>query len=192
MLYKQNPEDRVRYLYDTNQPVIHWGLRMVLAFFLLLIGLLPSLSDSLAHATMLQTISVLSLAVLGVICFLDVRRQQTAVAKKHPLQAQAAVTAERPQQQLPATFRVAKACQVASEVTAFAQEQKISRRTVELFILPGSEGRRYTAKAIAHLKAAGYAIRPHSQPTAPQGVTDGDVSLIGVMNGYVQVYLGNE
>jgi len=189
---------RSRHSANTYQVRLFWGLRLALAFLLLLLALFPSLQAG-SSPTAVKGIAVLSLALLGLICFLDVKREAVLAENIHeptPVLAERK-TQSRAMAKKKDSLAVSKkfhACRIHSivfEVNTLVEQQKLTRKTVELFVLPNTDGNRFAPRAIARLKAAGYAIRPHSEPPTLDGITETDASLIGVHDGCVHVFLGN-
>jgi hypothetical protein len=189
---------RFRYSANAYQFRLIWGLRLGLAFLLLLLVLFPSFQAGISP-TVVKGIAILSLALLGLICFLDVRRESAPSGNTNG----AASTQPEPNIQYPAAavktktqviskkFHPFRIHSIVFEVNTIVEQQKLNRKTVDLFVLPNTDGNRFASKAIARLKAAGYAIRPHSELPALDGIAETDISLIGVHDGCIHVFLGN-
>lgn len=188
---------RTRHLANGYQFRLFWGLRLALAFLLLLLALFPSLQAG-SSPTAVKGIAVLSLALLGIICFLDVKREPVsnenpgkAVPTPRETKIQHHTVAKTGSEVVSKKFHAFRIHSIVFEVNTLVEQQKLTRKSVELFVLPNTDGNRFAPRAIARLKAAGYAIRPHSEPPTLDGITETDASLIGVHDGCVHVFLGN-
>lgn len=189
---------RFRHSASTYQSRLFWGLRLALAFLLLLLVLFPSLQEG-SSPTAVKGIAVLALALLGLICFLDVKRETTLhenIGNASPVQREEKLsyraTADKKNSQVVSKkFQSFRIHSIVFEVNRLVEQQNLTRKTVELYVLPNTDGSRFAPRAIARLKAAGYAIRPHSEPSALEEIAETDASLIGVHEGCIYVFLGN-
>ena len=189
---------RIRYSANVYQFRLFWGLRLSLAFLLLLLALSPSLQAG-SSPLAVKGIALLSLALLGLICFLDVKREPVSLKEVNEREAilpgkeiHGGPTKETKNTEVVSkNFRPFRIHSIVFEVNTLVEQQNLIRKTVDLFVLPDTLGKRFVTKAIARLKAAGYAIRPHSEPTTPEGIAATEASLIGVQDGTVHIFLGN-
>gem|GEM_PF-2859210 len=191
LVYRRIVLERVLFFYHLHQLSIFWGLRLLLAFFLLLLSLSPSVSG------LTQAICLTALLILGTICFLDNEQQinhgqeqkHTNVTNSESKKLNAKPVVNKKRKVAESVFQPLDIRQVVFEVNAFVEKKNISRKTIELFVLPNAYGTRQATKAIDQLKAAGYAIRLFTDTDSLTTAQDFQQNMIGECNGYVHVYI---
>lgn len=190
LTYRRLILERFLFFYHLHSLTIFWGLRLFLAFLLLLLSLSPSVSG------LTQAICLIGLLILGMICFLDNQQQVnlgedqiisgvTEIATKKPNTAQASKKHKVNKD----TFSPLNLRQIVFEVNAFVEKKNINRKTIELFVSPIAYGTRHAIRAIDQLRAAGYAIRLYTDSDLPESMLQHQQNMIGECNGYVQLYL---
>ena len=191
LAYRRLILERFFFFYHLYQQAIFWGLRLLLAFLLLLLSLSPSVSG------LTQAICLAGLLIVGIICFLD--KEQLTNSKENSTQTRTTTNAaERSSANTQANkkrtvnetmFQPLEIRQIVSEVNDLIQKKNIARKTIELFVLPSAYGKRHAVKAIDQLRSAGYAIRLYTDADMPNGMQHDQQNLIGECNGYVHVYI---
>jgi hypothetical protein len=193
LAYRRIILERILFFYHLHQQAIFWGLRLLLAFSLLLLSLSPSVSG------LTQAICLTALLILGMICFLDneqqidlgLQQKQGNVTRNEAGKLNTQLATKKKRKSVESVMQPVDIRQVVFEVNAFVEKKKITRKTIELFVLPNAYGTRHATKAIDQLRSAGYAIRLYTDVDSLAGIQHQQQNMIGECGGYVHIYLSH-